>query len=121
MNFQQFAREPKSKTSSHIAMAIASMMRFNWNGVDRDKLIKHLKTSPHNFSRDTKELRDLGFFKIIKGEISVNPRLVWSGSERVRQYRIKCWDAGVKDLDDENLLKDEHWLSVSESLIKEKY
>lgn len=70
-----------------------------------------------NFARDLKELKTLGFVKVIDGEVFVNPRMCWAGSERLRQYRIKCWDANVSEIVSEALFmltEDEELASTGE-------
>lgn len=99
MGIQQFFATPKSKASSHLACLLISQLKFNYNGVRRSTFLKLSGTTLSHFSRDTKELRDLGFMKVIDSEIFINPRLCWSGSDRIKNYRIKCFDQGVAELD----------------------
>jgi hypothetical protein len=115
MNFQKFAMADKSNKSNTLAMVILGLIRFNYNGVSKKKFIAASKTTASNFARDTAELRALGFIKVIDHEIFVNPSMCWSGSDRNKPYRQKCFDLGVRELDVEELIDPEEIQSWHES------
>jgi hypothetical protein len=121
MNFQQFCKAPKSDKTAKLALALFSLVNFKYNGIDKHEFICKSSTSYKHFARDTKELKELDVIKVIRNEIFINPRVIWSGSDRLREYRTKCFDEGVKKL---NGYDEEGWelntLDACQSELKRK-
>lgn len=117
MSIQQFGKHPKSFKTAHLSWILVSLLKFNYNGINKQKFIRAAGLTTKHFSRDTKELRELDFMKIIDGEIWINPRLCWAGSDRIREYRIRCYDAGVIDSEDQQPSDDENWVDYLDNRI----
>jgi hypothetical protein len=116
-SYQQFCEAPMSNKTARQVLLVQSLLKFGYNGVNKFKFMRKLKIDSNHFARDTKALRELGFIKLIDNEVIINPRFCFAGSDRLKEYRVKCWDQDVLDLSDQPS-DDFDWLDYIKSRVE---
>lgn len=86
--------ELKNATEIHVLAFLCANAKFNTNEVSlstakRNELMAKLKIRPQSLTNAIRRLRVVGLLTGDKGEYTVNPLVMWKGSIKERDVRLK--------------------------------
>jgi hypothetical protein len=106
MGYRKYLQAHKSDKSHRIGNKLMMLVPFNHNRVNKNQFMQEAGLSCSNFARDTKQLREQGLFITIRGDVYINPDIIWAGSKEVQKYRRWCYKHNVAERADWEAIKD---------------